>query len=70
RRTYDRMALVWGVRPYLFEGDKDLDSFIDKMVDSAKEDGILAAGDQTVVFLGRVPGNRDMMRLVGIREIR
>lgn len=70
RRTYDRMALVWGVRPYLFDGDNDLDSFIDKMVDSAKKDGILAVGDQTVVFLGRVPGNRDMMRLVGIREIR
>jgi pyruvate kinase len=70
RGTYDRMALVWGVRPYLFEGDNNLDKFIDKMVDLAKEDGNLVAGDQTVVFLGRVPGDRDMMRLVGIREIR
>ncbi|NTW15472.1 MAG: pyruvate kinase [Candidatus Moranbacteria bacterium] len=70
RTTYNRLALLWGARPYLFEGDRNLDSFIDKMVDRAKEDGGLAAGDQAVVFLGRVPGERDMMRLVGIREIR
>jgi len=70
RRTYDRLALVWGARPYLFEGDTHLDTFIDRMVVLAKEDGSLAAGDKTVVFLGRVPGERDMMRLVGIREIR
>ncbi|NTW13667.1 MAG: pyruvate kinase [Candidatus Moranbacteria bacterium] len=70
RRTYNQLALVWGVRPYLFEGDKNLDSYIDKMVDQAKESGELLTGDQTVVFLGRVPGERDMMRLVGIREIR
>lgn len=70
RGTYDRLALVWGVRPYLFEGDADLDSFIDRMVERAKEAGELAKGDQTVVFLGRVPGGRDAMRLVGIREIR
>ena len=70
RRTYDRLALAWGVRPYLFEGDQKLDTFVDRMVDQAKEDGSLSVGDQTVVFLGRVPGERDMMRLVGIREIR
>lgn len=70
RRTYDQLALVWGAKPYLFEGDKDLDTFVDRMVERAKRDGILAKGDRTVVFLGRVPGERDMMRLVGIREIR
>ena len=70
RRTYNQLALVWGVRPYLFEGDEKVDSYIDLMVDRAKKDGNLAAGDQTVVFLGRIPGERDMMRLVGIREIR
>ncbi|MEI7750359.1 MAG: pyruvate kinase [Candidatus Moraniibacteriota bacterium] len=70
RRTYDRLALVWGAKPYLFEGDAHLDTFIDRMVGLAKEDGSLTAGDKTVVFLGRIPGERDMMRLVGIREIR
>lgn len=70
RSTYNRLALVWGARPYLFEGDTDLDSFIDRMVERAKEKGDLETGDQTVVFLGRIPGKEDMMRLVGIREIR
>jgi pyruvate kinase len=70
RRSYDRLALLWGVSPYLFEGDKDLDSFIDKMIGEAKKDGRLATGDRTVVFLGRIPGQNDVQRLVGIREIR
>jgi pyruvate kinase len=70
RGTYNRLALVWGARPYLFEGDTDLDSFIDRMVEEAKESGDLKSGDQTVVFLGRIPGGQDAMRLVGIREIR
>jgi len=70
RRTYNQMALVWGAKPYLFEGGDGHRSLIDKMIVRAKEDGTLAAGDQTVVFLGRVPGEHDDMRLVGIREIR
>jgi pyruvate kinase len=70
RRSYDRLALLWGVTPYLFEGDTDLDSFMDRMVEQAKKEGKLATGNQTVVFLGRVPGKNDIQRLVGIREIR
>ncbi|MBP9752056.1 MAG: pyruvate kinase [Candidatus Moranbacteria bacterium] len=70
RHTYDRLALLWGVTPYLFEGDMQLDSFIDRMIAEAKEEGRLAPDDKTVVFLGRIPGQRDVQRLVGIREIR
>lgn len=70
RRSYDRLALLWGVTPYLFEGDTQFDSFIDMMITEAKNDGKLATGDKTVVFLGRVPGKSDIQRLVGIREIR
>lgn len=70
RRTWNKLALLWGVTPYLFEGDKKLDLFIDRMVDLAKEEGKLEAGDKTVVFLGRIPGEHGVQRLVGIREIR
>ncbi len=70
RRTYNQLALVWGAKPYLFEGDNNHATFVDKMVEKAKQDGSLSVGDQTVVFLGRVPGEYDNMRLVGIREIR
>ena len=70
RRTWNKLALLWGVTPYLFEGDKNLDSFIDRMADLAKAEGKLEAGDKTVVFLGRIPGEHSVQRLVGIREIR
>ncbi len=70
RSTYDRLALVWGVRPYLFRKSRNHDALIDRMVDQAKNDGLLEKGDRAVVFLGRASGERDNMRLVGIREIR
>lgn len=68
--TWSKLSLLWGVTPFLFEGDKNLDSFIDRMVEEAKKESMLKPGDQTVVFLGKVPGEHDVMRLVGIREIR
>jgi pyruvate kinase len=70
RFTYDRLALVWGVRPYLFQKSRKHEALIDRLVDRAKEDGFLAKGDRVVVFLGKSAEVRDNMRLVGIREIR
>lgn len=70
RRTWNKLALLWGVTAYLFEGDRSADSFIERMIDVAKTQGKLEAGDRTVVFLGRIPGEQSVQRLVGIREIR
>lgn len=70
RRAWNKLALLWGVTAYLFEGDRDADSFIDRMIDVAKAEGKLDSGDKTVVFLGRIPGETSVQRLVGIREIR
>ena len=70
RRTWNKLALLWGVTPYLFEGRKGADSFIERMIDVAKTQGKLDVGDRTVVFLGRIPGEQSVQRLVGIREIR
>lgn len=69
RQTWNELALVWGVEPYLYEDDKDLEKFIDRMIDDAKKSGRLVPGEKTVVFHGRTP-DHDTLKLVGIREIR
>ena len=69
RNTWNELALVWGVDPYLFEDDQHLDTFIDRLMQETKKDGKLHTGDHTVVFLGRTP-DQETMKLVGIREIR
>lgn len=69
RNTWNELALVWGVDPYLFEDDQKLDTFIERLMQTAKKDEKLQSGDQVVVFHGRTP-DQDSMKLVGIREIR
>lgn len=69
RTTYDQLALVWGIDPYLFDDGGKPDTFIDRLVEAAKRDGKLQPGDQTVVFSGRTP-DAGTLQLVGIREIR
>jgi pyruvate kinase len=69
RATWNELSLVWGVDPYLFEGDQALDTFIDRLMQRTKEDHKLQKGDEVVVFLGRTP-DQETMRLVGIRQIR
>ncbi|MDP3957763.1 MAG: pyruvate kinase [bacterium] len=69
RQTWNDLSLVWGIDPYLFEGDTKLDTLGKRLMDEVKKDGKLAVGDQVVVFHGRTP-NQDTLKLVGIREIR
>lgn len=69
RHTYNELSLVWGIDPYLFEGDTKLDTFATRLMDVVKKDGKLATGDQVVVFHGRTP-DQETLKLVGIREIR
>ena len=69
RATWNQLALVWGVDPYLFENDQMLDTFVDRLMQETKKDGKLAHGDQVVVFHGRT-SDKESMKLVGIREIR
>lgn len=69
RATYNQCALLWGVKPYLFEETKPMDAFVDQLIALAKKDGTLATGARVAVFLGRTP-EHDFMKLVGVREIR
>jgi pyruvate kinase len=69
RHTWNELALVWGIDPYLFEDNQELDTFIDRLMQETKKDEKLSSQDQVVVFHGRTP-HVDSMKLVGIREIR
>ncbi|MBP9697648.1 MAG: pyruvate kinase [Candidatus Moranbacteria bacterium] len=69
RQTWNELSLVWGIDPYLFEGDQNLDRFADRVMKEAKKDGKLASGDQVVAFHGRTP-DQETLKLVGIREVR
>ncbi|MBP7811794.1 MAG: pyruvate kinase [Candidatus Moranbacteria bacterium] len=69
KKTWYELALVWGIQPFNFEGDPDRDHYIDRMMSEAKKSGKLAAGDDTVVFLGKTPDRRTV-DLVGIQRVR
>jgi len=69
RQTWNELSLVWGVDPYLYEDDTNLNGFDKRLMDDAKEAGKLAVGDQVVIFHGRTP-EEETLKLVGIREVR
>lgn len=69
KSVYQKMALVWGIKPYLFEGQKKLELLPEKLMRAAQEKGDLHSGNQVAVLLGRDQNDSDV-RLVGVREVR
>jgi pyruvate kinase len=69
RSVYQKLALVWGVQPYLFEDQSKLELLPDRLLQKAKEAGEIKAGNQVAVLLGRDQQDSNV-RLVGIREVR
>ncbi|TXH01152.1 MAG: pyruvate kinase, partial [Candidatus Moraniibacteriota bacterium] len=67
--TWKELSLVWGVQPYFFQNDQNLDSMIERLIGRLKDEKKLQADDQVTVFYGRTPES-DSMRLVGMRTIR
>lgn len=67
-KTYNQLALVWGIKAYLFSNGEDKEHFIDLLLEKLKKDEKILAGDKIVVIMGRIPGGKKM-RLVGIREV-
>lgn len=46
--TFRQMNLLWGVRPFLFEGEEDEEKLIHKLVDKAKKKAMVSTGDEVV----------------------
>lgn len=66
--TWRELALVWGVEPYLFSDDKNLDTLIERFMHDLKVKQVLMPDDQVAVFYGRTP-EQSTMKLVGIRTV-
>lgn len=69
RATWQALTLVWGVEPFLFEDDHNLDTLIDRFIIMLKGKSILVPDDEVVVFRGRTP-DQETMKLIGLRTIR
>lgn len=69
RATWQELSLVWGVTPYLFEGAEKINTLTARLMQAAKQDGVLSRGNQVVVFHGRTK-EQDGLKLVGIEEVR
>jgi pyruvate kinase len=69
QKVYNKLALVWGVVPYLFSAKKKMEDLPDMLIAAAKGKGELHTGNQVAVLLGRDQEGSDI-RLVGIREVR
>jgi pyruvate kinase len=69
RRTWQELALVWGVTPYLYEGITGIEAQKKQLLEDAKANGSLAPGDKITLFIGRTETSENM-KLVGIQEVR
>ena len=67
QKTYDQLALVWGVSVYYTE-KKELFVAIEEMIEKVKKENNLQTGDKVVIVMGSVPGG-ERMQLVGVKEI-
>ncbi|EKD46400.1 MAG: hypothetical protein ACD_67C00247G0001 [uncultured bacterium] len=68
KKTYNQLALAWGVRAKLYEKGGVFREDIDWRTEQAKKDGILSDGDKVVLIMGR-PENEEKIRFVGMKEL-
>ncbi len=68
KKTYNQLAIVWGVNVFLFSDETNLEKLIDLLFAELKKNNKVKIGDSVVVILGRIPGG-EKMRLVGIRNV-
>lgn len=68
KKTYNQMALAWGVQAKLYDKGGVFREDIDWRVEEAKKEGILASGDKVVLIMGR-PETEEKIRFVGMKEI-
>ena len=69
QKTYNQLALCWGVDCYFLKKEKDLSKFIDKLVEKAKNDKKLKKDDKIVVIVGRSE-NGEKIRLIGVKKVK
>lgn len=66
-KTYNQLALVWGVEVQKFDKGGVFREDIDWLMEKSKENNQLNKGDKVVLIMGRVDGEK--IRLIGVKEI-
>lgn len=65
-RTYNQLALEWGVQPLYIENNSNLDELIEKCISEADRNGFVDKGDKVVISAGvpvGVAGSTNMIRV-------
>ncbi|NTW26753.1 MAG: pyruvate kinase [Candidatus Moranbacteria bacterium] len=68
KKTYQQLALVWGIEAKLYERGEVFREDIDWLIEDAKKQNIIAKGDKVILILGRTPDG-EHIRLIGIKEV-
>ena len=68
KKTYQQLALVWGIDAKFYERGEVFREDIDWLIEDAKKQNIIASGDKVVLILGRTPDG-EHIRLIGIKEV-
>lgn len=69
QKVYNQMSLVWGVRPYILQRCKTLDSLIQESINLARKRKLVKKGDKIVVVTGQPVGMRENMNLVEVQTV-
>lgn len=68
KKTYNQLALVWGIQANFYEKGGVFREDIDWLIEKAKQEKKVAEGDKAVLVLGQTPDG-EHMRLVGLKTI-
>jgi pyruvate kinase len=71
RTTYNRLALVWGVKPMLVNEFKTIDEMVDLVVKTARDNGLVVM-DDLIIIIGGVPfglgGQTNFLKVMRVGE--
>lgn len=68
KKTYNQLALAWGVQSKICEKGGVFREDIDWLIEDSKKNGILSEGDNVVLVMGQA-ADGEKIRLIGMKEI-
>lgn len=68
QKTYNQLALAWGVYSFLFAGEKSRQECVQQAIDNARDKGLLHAQDLVITVLGSTKAGQKL-ELTGTRVV-